>query len=95
MSHPSYDELSISLQQAGEAVPVEALYRHYSTGNVYRVIGHIILKQSDEVAVVYEPVEHPEVSWGVPLREFTEVVTTDGWCEPRFRRIEPDQLGIV
>lgn len=89
MSHPSYEELQTSLQHAGEIVPVEALYKHYSTDNVYRVIGHIILKKTDEVMVVYEPIEHPEVSWATSLAEFTEVITTDGRNEPRFQRLEP------
>lgn len=89
MSHPSYDELQTSLRQAGEIVPVEALYKHYSTGNMYRVIGHIILKKTDEVMVVYEPIERPEISWATSMVEFTEVITTDGRIEPRFQRLEP------
>ncbi len=66
--------------------PKPGIYRHYKTGNLYRVIGVGKHSETLEKFVVYEALYDNKESklWMRPLAMFTEVVQKDGKPVPRF-----------
>lgn len=66
------------------------LYRHYK-GKDYRVFGTTTHSESEEILVLYAPVEGSGADrlWVRPLTMFNESVETESGLFPRFQRIDP------
>ena len=62
------------------------IYKHFKTGNLYRVIGIAKHSENLEDFVVYEALYKNEKSklWIRPLSMFTEEVDVNGIKSPRF-----------
>ncbi len=62
------------------------IYKHYKTGNLYKVIGVGKHSESLEDLVFYEALYDNKMSklWARPLKMFTEEVEKDGKMIPRF-----------
>lgn len=62
------------------------IYKHYKTGNLYRVIGVGKHSESLEDLVFYEALYDNKMSklWARPLKMFNEEVEKDGGMIPRF-----------
>jgi hypothetical protein len=66
-------------------------YKHFKTGNLYRVIGVAKHSETLEDFIVYEALYENEKSklWVRPLSMFTEEVEVNGIKSPRFVFVEP------
>lgn len=73
------------------AIP-RGLYRHYKN-KLYEVFGTVTHSESEEVLVLYAPVDQVEGAarlWVRPLAMFTETVETDDGEVPRFAHVGGD-----
>ncbi len=73
------------------AIP-RGLYRHYKN-KLYEVFGTVTHSESEEVLVLYAPVDQKEGSarlWVRPLGMFTETVETGEGTVPRFTFVGGD-----
>jgi hypothetical protein len=73
------------------AIP-RGLYRHYKD-KLYEVFGTVTHSESEEVLVLYAPVDQAEGSarlWVRPLAMFTETVDTEAGRVPRFAYVGGD-----
>lgn len=66
------------------------IYKHFKTGNLYKVIGVAKHSETLEDFVVYEALYQNEKSklWIRPLSMFTEEVEVGGVTSPRFVFLE-------
>ena len=64
-------------------------YRHFK-GNEYEVIGTARHSETLEEMVVYRALYGDGGLWVRPAAMWTEQVERDGYCGPRFRRVEGD-----
>ena len=64
-------------------------YRHFK-GNEYEVIGVARHSETLEEMVVYCALYGDGGLWVRPAAMWTEQVERDGYCGPRFRRVEGD-----
>lgn len=87
MSHKPYEVLAATLAEARAQVPVGAAYVLSKSQAVYEVKDHTILEATDEAAIVYQSLEHPEVSFTRRFLEWFELVEVEGEQVPRFRRL--------
>ena len=62
------------------------IYKHYKTGNLYRVIGTAKHSETLEDLVIYEALYENKVSklWARPAKMFEEQVEWKGTKVPRF-----------
>ena len=63
------------------------LYRHFK-GAKYVVIGTAQHSETDELVVVYVPLQDRNALWVRPLNKFVERVNTDNGEVQRFTRVE-------
>ena len=64
-------------------------YRHFK-GNLYEVLGTATHSETREPMVVYRALYGEYGLWVRPAAMWTEQVERDGYCGPRFRRVEGD-----
>lgn len=81
MTKKSIDELNVELDQAASLYMVGSYWLHYS-GSVYKIVGHTIECNTNEVYITYKPVNSPTITFARSLKEWTGV-NGDGY--PRFR----------
>lgn len=62
-------------------------YRHFKGGE-YEVLGMARHSEGQEDMVVYRPLYNDTGLWVRPVSMFVETVERDGYCGPRFTRIE-------
>lgn len=84
MEHKSYELLRQDLSDAALEVAVGGLYAHYKSGDIYRVKGFTIDKETDNVEVRYSPEQADDIEFTRPLDSFTQTVPSG---EPRFKLI--------
>jgi len=82
-----YEELERLVADARQTVVPGSCWRHYK-GSEYTITGIGILEATNEVAVIYTPLEHPAVSFVRSLTVWQEAVDYDGETIPRFRRTD-------
>lgn len=63
------------------------VYRHFK-GNLYRLIGTAMHSETLEPMVVYRALYGEGGLWVRPLAMWTEQVERDGYCGPRFTRVD-------
>jgi len=61
----------------------KGLYQHYK-GNQYEVIDIVRHSETEEELVLYRALYGERGLWVRPLAMFTEKVSVDGLCMPRF-----------
>lgn len=88
MDRLPYDELERLVAEAQQQVPPGSRWRHYK-GPEYTIAGISIIEATDEIAVVYTPIDHPTVSFVRPLSVWAETVEWDGRVVARFTRVAP------
>ncbi len=69
----------------------QGIYKHYKTGNLYKVIGEGKHSETPEDLVFYEAMYDNKTSklWARPLKMFTgEVIAPDGTKKARFEFVE-------
>lgn len=81
-----YEGLERMIAEAKKAVPPGSRWRHYKGGR-YEVSGFAITEATQEVAVIYTPLEHPAVSFSRPLSVWQETVEWNGQTLPRFKQL--------
>jgi hypothetical protein len=72
-------------------------WRHYKGGE-YEVLGVVRHSETMEPLVLYRPLYtqpdgSPADTWVRPFAMFQEVALFDGAVQPRFRRIQTDQVA--
>ncbi len=88
-AHRSFKELETDIEAIAAVYPVGAEYEHYKTpGSCYRVVGHGVIEETDEVAIEYISPEHPTVKFIRPISVWNETVQHEGRTVPRFRKLE-------
>ena len=63
------------------------IYRHFK-GNQYEVIGIANHSETLEPMVIYKALYGKQELWVRPASMWNELVEKDGYCGPRFQRIE-------
>lgn len=87
MAHKSHEQLANELKVAAQQVEVGGQYCHYKhPDRHYTVIGLSILEATDEVCVIYQPVDQELISFVRPLSSWLDVLEIDGQSVPRFQR---------
>lgn len=85
----SYDQLRQELADATSKVEVGAMYAHYKHPELpYLLKGFAVWEETDEIAVLYQPVHEPTVTFVRPLEAWLEIVEWEGQAVPRFARVE-------
>jgi hypothetical protein len=77
------------LKQRLAGCPEEgSFFRHYKTGDVYKVLGSAISEATQEPQVIYRPRGNASgVSFVRPLKEWDEPLAHEGRAVIRFERI--------
>lgn len=83
MTKLTYEELEIKLAAASELVKPESKWRHYKGGE-YTIKDIVVQEEDNELAVVYQPLAHPDVRFTRPLSVWDEKVEWDGQTVQRF-----------
>jgi len=84
--HKSLEVLKQEIEQAHQLVKVGALYAHYKhLDQAYKVTGLSILEATDEVAVLYSPINEPSIVFARPLQSWLEKVHVNEKVTPRFQ----------
>jgi hypothetical protein len=87
MSHLSHKELLNRLDTAEKLVEVGAIYTHYKNSKVeYRVSGLSFIEATDAIAVVYEAVADPRISFIRPITNWLQYVLNDTHYVQRFTK---------
>lgn len=83
MTKLSYEELEAKLAAARNQVKPGSKWRHYKGGEY--VIKDIVVQEEDnELAVIYQPLAHPDVCFTRPLLVWDEQVDWDNQTVQRF-----------
>ena len=84
----SYEQLKQELADAARSIEVGGRYAHYKHPELpYIIKGFAIWEVTDEVAVLYQPVHEPAVTFVRPLKVWLETVEWEGKTVPRFVKI--------
>lgn len=79
--------------------PEPGIYRHYQTGDLYKVLGSVMHTESSETLVLYEAFKVSEkarqknphqMAFARPMDMFMSNVEQDGKQIPRFQRVHND-----
>lgn len=81
-----YDQFIDTLAAARAKVTPGTHWRHYQ-GNEYIIKDIVLLEATVEVAVVYMPVDQPEVAFVRPFTSWFEQVTAPGQSVARFTKV--------
>ncbi len=79
------EELEKKLKEARKR-SVGSKWRHYKGGQ-YVISGISIMEATNEIAVIYSPLENPDVSFVRPITVWAELVEWNGKMVPRFSKI--------
>ena len=84
----SYNDLKQELNEAAKKIEVGGLYAHYKQPELpYKIRGFAVWEETDEVAVLYQPVHEPEVIFVRPLKIWLETVEWQGQTVSRFSKV--------
>lgn len=84
----SYEQLKQELKEAADKVQVGVSYAHYKLPQLpYRVTGLAVMEASNEVAVLYQPLHEPDVTFVRPVSAWLETVEHNGQTLPRFTKL--------
>ncbi len=63
------------------------IYKHYKTGQLYKVIAEGLLESDEQPVVIYEALYPNDKSqiWVRSTESFTQMVKLDGVPQPRFK----------
>jgi len=81
-----YDQFIDTLAAAQAKVTPGTRWRHYR-GNEYIVKDIVLLEATIEVAVVYAPVDQPQVAFVRPITSWFELISTGGQPLQRFTKL--------
>lgn len=85
--HISHEDLLELLNKATKHVEVGEIYTHYKNPSVeYRVVRLSITEVDDAVAVIYELVSNPQISFIRPLKSWLEYVLNDTYYVQKFSK---------
>ena len=74
----------------------KGIYRHNKTGNLYEVIGEALQTETNEMLVIYKPLQENEYElFARPYAMFTELVELDGKMLPRFEYLKHGKTFIA
>jgi hypothetical protein len=83
MTKLSYEELEAKLAKARKQVEPGSKWRHYKGGE-YTIKDIVVQEEDNELAVVYQPLAHPNVCFTRPLSVWDEQIEWDGQNVQRF-----------
>ncbi|MDO4190089.1 MAG: DUF1653 domain-containing protein [Bacteroidales bacterium] len=72
---------------------VVGFYRHFK-GRYYQLVGVATHSESLEPMVIYRAMYGEGALWVRPYAMFFEMVEKDGYCGPRFTRVEQSGLPV-
>ena len=85
MTKLTYEELEAKLAEARAQVKPGSKWRHYKGGE-YTIRDIVVQEEDNALAVVYEPLMHPEVRFTRPLSVWDESVDWNGEAVQRFKQ---------
>ncbi len=88
MIHETINALRYKLKGVTEEIPIDSMWRHTISQELYKVVGHTILEATDDAGVIYCQPSNPEVSFTRPTHEWTGDVRTAGVLVKRFMQVE-------
>lgn len=83
MTKLTYEELETKLADARNQVKPGSKWRHYKGGE-YTIKDIVVQEEDNELAVVYQPLAHPDVCFARPLSVWDEQVEWNGKTFHRF-----------
>jgi len=86
MNKLPYEQLADMLNAARGRVVPGSKWQHYKGGE-YTIDHMVLLEDTSEVAVIYAPVSHPDISFVRPLTSWLETVEWNGETMPRYVEI--------
>ncbi|HSX07047.1 MAG TPA: DUF1653 domain-containing protein [Candidatus Saccharimonadia bacterium] len=91
-----YDQFIDTLAAARLRVAPGTRWRHYR-GNEYVVKDIVLLEATVEVAVVYMPINQPEIAFVRPITGWFELVDTGGQPLQRFTKLAdaPQETAVA
>lgn len=87
----SFDEITAEITEAAKVITIGATYRHYKGMGDYKPVLFAIREEDNELCVVYQRVDRPELHFTRPVAEWIETVEWEGQSTPRFRLLQIDQ----
>jgi hypothetical protein len=91
MKHKSTTALHSVLSMAKQHINLEGRYAHYKhPTRPYRVVGLGFLESTDELCVIYTPLDSPEVIFLRPFTSWQEMVFYRGKTVARFSLLPDD-----
>lgn len=87
--HKSYEQLRKELAEAATRILVGQLYAHYKhLDKPYKILGFVVWEATDQIAVLYQPIDKPDVTFARPVNVWLETVEWEGRTLPRFAKVE-------
>lgn len=87
MDHLPLAVLQHRMDEAKQAVTIGGKYVHYKDpDHPYQVIDLVMIEATEEVGVLYRPVDGRPFTWLRPIEDFTAMVEWNGEQIPRFRQ---------
>ncbi len=88
MGHQSSESLEQLVKTAQVTVQVNQIYQHYKDSRkTYRIVAVALDEVSESVAIVYQALYSPHLTWIRPITNFLEAVSWEGKVVPRFQRV--------
>jgi hypothetical protein len=83
MTKLTYEVLEKQTADAKKVVKPGTKWRHYKGGE-YVIVTLAVQEEDQQLAVIYSPLEHPEIAFVRPLSVWDEQVEWDGKTFQRF-----------
>lgn len=87
MSHLDEKLLQKSINDAKKKIKIGGIYRHYKSGDLYRVLDLGIIEGTDRVCVIYEAQYGRKIVWVRDADSFNEKVSYLGKDVSRFQLV--------
>lgn len=89
--HKSQEELAAELNNARIEFPVGEYYVHYKNLDLYKIIGHTILEETEEIAINYEAQYGEFLPFTRSVKEWQKPVEGQEQEINRFTRVMPKE----
>jgi hypothetical protein len=86
MTKLTFEELETKLTDARNQVKPGSKWRHYKGGE-YTIKDIVVQEEDNALAVIYQPLAHPDVRFARPLSVWDEAVDWEGQTIQRFTQI--------
>ena len=87
MPHLEELQLQEKINKVKKQIQIGGIYRHYKSGELYRVLDLGIMEGTDKVGVIYEAQNGEKIVWVRDFDTFNEKVLYEGKEVSRFQLV--------